>query len=460
MVLSFNQRLSWYPLAQMLFDFSFFVVGALIASMWIGSGLPVNDKQLILFALILIATMLAINIWLGLCQRLHIQSINVSRRRGMLSLYLAIPLAYGIFVLLPLATINREFMHLSAMSAVFGMLVNRVTTSRSVSSSLLKRRVMVFGTGARALEVMRALDKSNPSVEIVGFYPSPSEKTSLVPCNQIISLSGSLAVDAQSLKVDEIVVAVTDRRGGSMPLRELLDCRLKGIRVLDLASYYEDVFGKIRLDSLYAGWLVFGDGFRQGLFRSMLKRLSDIVFASILLVLAIPIMLLTAALIMIESGTPVLYRQERVGYNGRLFRVTKFRSMCCDAEKGGKAVWATANDERITRVGRVIRKLRIDELPQLFSILKGEMSLVGPRPERPFFVDQLTREIPFYAVRHSVKPGLTGWAQVRYHYGATIEDSAEKLQYDLYYVKNNSLLLDMVILFETIGVVLTGKGAH
>lgn len=245
-----------------------------------------------------------------------------------------------------------------------------------------------------------------------------------------------------------------------MPLRELLDCRLQGIRVLDLASYFEQTLGQIRLDSLYAGWLVFGDGFRQGYFRTAIKRLSDIFFASILLILAIPIMLLTALVIMIESGGPVLYRQERVGLNGRLFKVTKFRSMRCDAEKNGAAIWAKANDERVTRVGRIIRKLRIDELPQLFTVLKGEMSLIGPRPERPFFVDQLTKEIPFYAVRHSVKPGLTGWAQVRYHYGATIEDSAEKLQYDLYYVKNNSLFLDIVIIFETIGVVLTGKGAH
>lgn len=171
-------------------------------------------------------------------------------------------------------------------------------------------------------------------------------------------------------------------------------------------------------------------------------------------------MALAALLIVVEDGFPLLYRQERVGLNGRLFNVIKFRSMRRDAEKDGKPIWAQAQDNRATRVGQVIRKLRVDELPQLFSVLKGDMSLVGPRPERPFFVDQLTKEIPFYAVRHSVKPGVTGWAQVRYHYGATVEDSAEKLQYDLYYVKNHSLFLDIVVLFETVGVVLTGKGAH
>ena len=171
-------------------------------------------------------------------------------------------------------------------------------------------------------------------------------------------------------------------------------------------------------------------------------------------------MLITGLLIIAENGFPIFYRQERVGLNGRLFNVIKFRSMRIDAEKDGKPIWAKADDDRTTKVGKIIRKLRIDELPQLFSVLKGDMSLVGPRPERPFFVDQLTKEIPFYAVRHSVKPGVTGWAQVRYHYGATVEDSAEKLQYDLYYVKNHTLFLDLVILFETIGVVLTGKGAH
>jgi sugar transferase (PEP-CTERM system associated) len=218
--------------------------------------------------------------------------------------------------------------------------------------------------------------------------------------------------------------------------------------------------GQIRLESLYAGWLIFGDGFSQGSARTIVKRIFDIVCATFLILLSLPVMLIAALAIVIENGFPVFYRQERVGLNGRLFNVIKFRSMRRDAEKDGKPVWAKAQDNRVTKVGRIIRKLRVDELPQLFSVLTGDMSLVGPRPERPFFVDQLTKEIPFYAVRHSVKPGVTGWAQVRYHYGATVEDSAEKLQYDLYYVKNHSLFLDILVLFETVGVVLTGKGAQ
>jgi sugar transferase (PEP-CTERM system associated) len=270
----------------------------------------------------------------------------------------------------------------------------------------------------------------------------------------------SLSDTAQALKVDEIIVAVHQRRGGILPLRELLDCKLSGVKVLDLASYFQRALGQIRLDSLRAGWLIFGEGFRQGLGRTLIKRLFDIVAASILLLLALPVMAVTALLIVMEDGFPIFYRQERVGLNGRLFNVVKFRSMRKDAEGDGKPRWATANDDRTTRVGRVIRKLRIDELPQLYSVLIGDMSLVGPRPERPYFVDMLTRDIPFYAVRHSVKPGVTGWAQVSYHYGATVDDSIQKLQFDLYYVKNHSLFLDLVIVFETVGVVLTGKGAQ
>ena len=430
MIRMFNHWLRWRALGQMLFDFSFVIVGMIIALMWVGSGLPINHEQVLIFAFLLGAAMLVINSWLGFYQRLNKRTVMESRARGVLSLYLAVPVAYGIFAILPLAGVSQEFLQLSAMSAVFGMLVTRVSASHAPSSNMLTRRILVFGTGARALAVKRALNKSDPSAEIMGFFPSSNEEEIAVPSRMIISSKKSLTDTAINLKVEEIVVAVTERRGGAMPLRELLDCKLQGIKVLDLASHFEQTLGQIRLESLYAGWLIFGDGFSQGSARTIVKRIF------------------------------VFYRQERVGLNGRLFNVIKFRSMRRDAEKDGKPVWAKAQDNRVTKVGRIIRKLRIDELPQLFSVLTGDMSLVGPRPERPFFVDQLTKEIPFYAVRHSVKPGVTGWAQVRYHYGATVEDSAEKLQYDLYYVKNHSLFLDILVLFETVGVVLTGKGAQ
>jgi len=461
MIRVFNHWLRWRSVLHMVFDFSFVIVGIVIALMWVHNDLPINHRQVFLFAALLAGAMLLINAWLGFYQRLNQRSPMETRARAVLSLYLAVPVAYGIYALLPLTGVSRELIQLSAMSAVFGMLVTRVTaTQANTNGSMLSRRIMVLGTGAHALAVKRALNKSDPSAEIIGFIPGSNEELPSVPSNLILPRERSLTDTALSLKADEIVVALSERRGGSMPLRELLDCKLQGIRVLDLASHFEQTLGQIRLDSLYAGWLIFGDGFRQGSLRTVVKRVFDIICASILIILALPMMAIAAIAIVVENGFPILYRQERVGLNGRLFNVIKFRSMRRDAEKDGKPVWATKQDDRVTRVGKIIRKLRIDELPQLFSVLKGDMSLVGPRPERPFFVDQLTKEIPFYAVRHSVKPGVTGWAQVRYHYGATVEDSAEKLQYDLYYVKNHSLFLDILVLFDTIGVVLTGKGAQ
>jgi sugar transferase (PEP-CTERM system associated) len=235
---------------------------------------------------------------------------------------------------------------------------------------------------------------------------------------------------------------------------------MSGVRVFDLSTFFERVRGQVRIDSLKASWLIYGDGFRQNWGRSFVKRCSDLLVASVLLVLAAPVMLVTALLILLEDGAPIFYRQERVGQSGKTFKVIKFRSMRRDAERDGKPRWASNADDRVTRVGRFIRRARIDELPQLINVILGEMSLVGPRPERPYFVDQLTREIPFYAVRHCVKPGVTGWAQVRYQYGASVDDAVQKLQYDLYYVKNHNLVLDTLVLFETVRVVLTGEGAH
>jgi sugar transferase (PEP-CTERM system associated) len=265
---------------------------------------------------------------------------------------------------------------------------------------------------------------------------------------------------ADELKVSEIVIAVRERRGGVLPLRQLLDARLHGIKVMDLQSFYEREEGVLRIDSMRASWMIFGNGFDQGMSRDLVKRLFDLIASASLLLLAMPILLLAMIAVVIDSGFPIFYSQERVGFGGRHFRILKLRTMRTDAEKGGQAVWAVAKDPRITRVGNFLRRTRIDELPQLWTVLAGHMSFVGPRPERQFFVDQLVEKIPFYDVRHSVKPGVTGWAQVRYPYGASVEDGLAKLQYDLYYVKNHSLFLDLMILVETIQVVLLGKGAR
>jgi len=455
----FNHYLHWRTLLRIVFDFCFVTAVVVFAVMWLGSGLPVDLPMVAAYGAIFAASVLLINTWLGLYQRIHHRSKAQTRGRAVLVLYLSVPIAYGVFALLPLAAATRDFLELAAMVGVFGVLTYHVTTGHA-DSVLAKHRILIFGTGARALAVIDVHSQSDPTVEVMGFYPSANEDSHAVPADRILAANKTLTDTALELQVDEIVVALTERRGGSMPLRELLDCKLYGIRVLDLASHFEQTLGQIRLESLYAGWLVFGEGFDQTWRRQFIKRVFDIFGAIVLLIVTLPIMLLTAIAIVLESGFPVFYRQERVGLNGRLFKVIKFRSMRNDAEKDGKPKWASANDDRTTRVGRIIRKLRIDELPQLICVLDGDMSLVGPRPERPYFVDKLVKDIPFYAVRHSVKPGVTGWAQVRHDYGGSFEGTAEKLQYDLYYVKNHTLFLDLVVLVDTVGVVLTGKGAQ
>jgi sugar transferase (PEP-CTERM system associated) len=275
------------------------------------------------------------------------------------------------------------------------------------------------------------------------------------------SADSSITDLALTWHADEIVVALDDRRG-NLPVRDLLDARLAGIDVLDLSEFLERETGKIRVDLLKPGWLVFSPGFRTGRFRSFAKRVLDVLASLSLIVLTTPLILVVAIAIKLEDGlaAPLLYLQTRVGRGGRPFRVMKFRSMSADAEADGKARWATVNDKRVTAIGRIMRQYRIDEIPQLFNILRGEMSLVGPRPERPEFVEELQQTIPFYSVRHTVKPGLTGWAQLKYTYGATEEDALEKLQYELYYLKNHSLVLDLLIILQTVEVVLWGKGAR
>jgi sugar transferase (PEP-CTERM system associated) len=411
-------------------------------------------------SLVLALGIVFINSALGFYQRVQSCTLAQTRARALLSLCLSLPLAYVVFSWSPLHFVDEMVLALALLAALVVMLLHRVYVVHATPQALMRQRVLVYGSGPRARLVGRALQHSDPNVNLIGYFAGPNESSEETPTIGLLSSGRSLTDIVLQERIDEIVVALSERRGGSMPLRELLDCKLHGVRVVDMATHFEKTLGQIRRDSVSAGWLIFGNGFEQGLMRTAVKRLFDMVCASALILITWPVMMFTAIFIKLESKGPVLYFQERVGLNGRIFRVVKFRSMCANAEMDGQPRWAAAGDARVTRVGRRIRKLRIDELPQLFSVLGGDMSLVGPRPERPFFVDQLTRELPYYAVRQSVKPGVTGWAQVRYHYGASVEDAAEKLQYDLYYVKNHSLFLDLVVLFETVGVVLLGKGAQ
>lgn len=407
----------------------------------------------------LAACLCVINTASGFYEAAHNRSLGQSCARALLCLLLVVPIAFVLGHFTPAGVQLSATLTTAAMLGAAVVVGHRVYNAHVVRPAALRPRVLIVGAGERAAEVGRTLQEADNLAELLGYYPVSNEGTIAVPARQLLGAQEPLAQLALRLKADEVIVAPTERRGGGMPLRQLLDCKTQGVRVVDISTHFEKTLGQIRIDFVNAGWLVFGGGFNQGFLRTAVKRLFDIATALVLLVLAAPLMLVTAVLIKLESPGSVLYRQQRVGLNGRCFDVVKFRSMRNDAEKNGPQ-WASKQDARVTRVGRVIRRLRIDELPQLFNVLHGTMSVVGPRPERPFFVEQLTQQIPYYGLRHSVKPGVTGWAQVRYHYGSTVEDSQQKLQYDLYYVKNHTLLLDLLVLFETVAVVLTGKGAR
>ena len=445
--------------------YSMVIVSTLILSLALQGGVGVFNGAVISSGVIRGGVMaigiIGVNFALGLYDRPGKLTIGQVRARAVLSFVLSMIIAGSILLLLPLQPpYQNEQTLIALLLIVGGMLVMRLLGNEMLPSSYTRQRVLIYGTGGRASIVGQSLLENDPSIELIGYFRGPQEKGPVIQGLNVITPGKTLTDVVREQRVNEIVVALSERRGGSMPLRELLDCKLQGIRVIDLATHFEQLLGQIHLEAVSAGWLIFGDGFKQGLVRSVVKRLFDIVGSGILLLVSSPVMLVTALLIFIESGRPIFYRQERVGLNGDVFDVIKFRSMRQDAEKDGTPRWAGAGDTRVTRVGKIIRKMRIDELPQLFCVLKGDMSLVGPRPERPYFVERLTLDIPYYALRHGIKPGLTGWAQVRYHYGASIKDAEQKLQYDLYYVKNHSWLLDLIILFETVGVVLTGKGAQ
>lgn len=326
---------------------------------------------------------------------------------------------------------------------------------------MFRRNTLVYGSGksARAIsDLRRRADRRG--FRIVANVPAPGDTIKDVD-KVILKKKKTLLELATEVRADEIVVAMDDRRG-NLPEKELLECKLRGIDVLDLIVFLERETGKIRVDLVKSGWLIFSPGFRIGRRRRIVKRLFDLLIGLIILLITWPFMLMIAIAIKCEEGwrAPIIYRQRRSGHHGILFSVLKFRSMRVDAESDGKSKWTAKGDDRITKVGSVIRKYRLDELPQLFNVLRGQMSLVGPRPERPEFVDQLVQAIPFYLERHTVKPGVTGWAQVRYSYAASEEDATEKLQYDLYYVKNHNLLLDLTIILQTIEVILWNKGAR
>ena len=366
-----------------------------------------------------------------------------------------------LFYLVPRLGAGPEVLGLTVVLGILSSVIARLLFERIVDQDLFKRRVMVFGAGRRAaslLELRRRVDQRG--FKLAAFIATEGDVVTAAP-ERLTARPDDLYRWAYKHDIDEIVIAMDDRRQG-FPVHEMLECRLAGIEIIDLATFLERETGKVRLDLTSPSWFIFGEGFRVSPLQQALERGFDVIASLGLLVIAAPFMAMSALAIKIEDGrdAPVLYRQRRVGQHGGLFDVLKFRSMRIDAEKPGEARWATPNDPRVTRVGDFIRKTRLDELPQLFNVLRGDMSFVGPRPERPEFVERLEQTIPYYRERHTVKPGITGWAQLCYPYGASEKDAREKLQYDLYYVKNRSLIFDLAILVQTVEVVLWGKGAR
>lgn len=320
------------------------------------------------------------------------------------------------------------------------------------------RKVLIIGVGPLA-EQMGSIIPASDGNYILSGYLQCADETSHVPPAAILRENGSLYEIARHQHADKIVVSLSERRG-VFPIREVMACKLDGIEVIDAPTFYEEVTGKLFLEAMNPSWIVFSDGFKVSTLRRLVKRGMDIMCGVTGLLLIAPFVPLIALAIKLDSPGPVFYRQERVGAKEKPFMLYKFRTMRADAEQGTGAVWAQQNDSRVTRLGAFFRKSRIDELPQFFNILCGDMSMVGPRPERPEFVDKLKELIPYYSERHFVRPGVTGWAQVRYPYGASVNDAVEKLRYDLYYIKNLSLWFDLMIILDTVRVVLFRKGAR
>jgi sugar transferase (PEP-CTERM system associated) len=388
--------------------------------------------------------------WFGLLAR---QAIGFALGGfGLVVAYYVVPRAY----------VGRGVLGLALVIGFFAVTAFRAAFLRLVEVEAFKRRILVLGAGERAAQIHSRLRRRSDrrGFSVIGFVPCPGEAVAM-PARLLVTPEGPLREWAEHREVDEIVVAVEDRRG-SVLMEQLLECWQIGIVVTDLTTFFEREAGRVQLALTHPSWLVYSGGFNSTPLRLFTKRSFDLIASFSVLMLAWPLMLLTMLAIRIESGPgqPILYQQERVGMRGRTFRLVKFRSMRTDAELDGVARWALAGDDRVTRVGRFTRKVRLDELPQLWNVFKGEMSFIGPRPERPQFVADLSRNISYYNLRHCLKPGLAGWAQLRYPYGASEADAAEKLKYDLYYVKNHNLLFDLLILIQTVEVVLFGTGAR
>jgi sugar transferase (PEP-CTERM system associated) len=381
--------------------------------------------------------------------------IRLLQSLGVASIILA-----TLYYLLPQLIIGRGIFFISLGFMALAIIIWRILYNYLVRKRQMNQKALIIGTGPLAKSIAQTiLDRVDTGFTVIGFISDDPEKVGTPLVNPSIIGDYSQIIDLiKREKPDRIIVALEERRG-KFPLNQLLECKMKGISIEDGINFYEHLTGRLQIESLRPSSLIFSEGFRKDKATLLLKRITGFLLSLVALTLLSPVIVLCSLLIKLDSKGPVFYRQERAGKNGKIFRLLKFRSMVENAEENG-AVWACEKDDRVTRVGKRLRKYRLDEIPQMINVLKGDMSFVGPRPERPCFVEQLKVDIPYYDQRHTVTPGITGWAQIKYPYGATKEDALEKLKYDLYYIKNLSSLFDLMIIFETIKVVLFGKGAR
>lgn len=364
----------------------------------------------------------------------------------------------SLFYILPFLKLGRGVLFLSVVSFAFLQFLWHIL-HKYVHELSIEQRVLVIGTGHLAKLIGGLIVATSHTHKLAGYFGCCQESVE-VPGECIIGSGNEGIIEAARREnAEKIVISLTERRG-SIPLRDLMDCKFSGIEVTDAPSFYEQVTGKLLLESITPGWFIFSNGFRVTRPARILKKVFDKILSCIGLLVTLPLFPLIALAIKATSPGPVLFRQVRTGMHEKEFVLYKFRTMRTDAESGTGAVWAQKDDPRVTPIGKFLRKSRLDELPQLLNVLKGDMSFIGPRPERPEFVERLKEQVPYYSHRHFVKPGITGWAQIKYPYGASVEDALEKLRYDLYYIKNLSLTLDLLIFFETIKVILYSRGGR
>lgn len=465
MIKLFNQYISFHKLVFIFGEGVLIFLAALLATyITLGRGVGlIGTLEIVWPKLLLVTIITALSLYFNDLYEIRAtdNKIDLAARLiqavGITSITLAI-----IYFIWPDMVIGQWIFFISLFFLLLFLLSWRFLYSIVVKKRLFTERTILLGTGELACDLLNEL-KIRRDIGyniVIALYQDNHQNTCELPINIPVKKGfNEIFEQAEKENATTIIVAL-DQKRGIMPYRELLNCKVRGIKIIDGESFYEKIAEKLLVEKINPSWLIFSEGFQKSKITRFIKRLSDFIFSIILLVLLLPFLLLVTFIIKLESKGPALFSQERVGENGEPFILYKFRSMRSDAEKLSGPVWAEEDDPRVTKVGKLIRKLRIDELPQLWNVFRGEMSFVGPRPERKFFIDQLLKSVPYYNERFSVKPGVTGWAQIKYPYGSTEKDALEKLKYDLYYIKNLSFAFDLTIIFHTVKIMLLRRGAR